>query len=171
MKSFREYLQEAEASSKSKGTYASLDLSKKSQKSLLNWLTKQDLPNLVDPEEYHCTIIYSRKAIPEIAKWEIKLPMPVKAIGWKIFPTQDGKKCLVLEVQNSKMNDIHFKAEEELGATWDYPEFIPHITVCLDYKEENEPRNLPKFKLIFDNFSVTELDLEHSIGTIDYDDD
>lgn len=166
MKSFRDYLMETENAAHKKGTYASLDLNKKSQKHLFTWLSKHDFKNIVEPSEYHCTVLSSRKAVPEVDKWEIDLPIVVHAAGWKIFPTKDDKKCLVLEVQNSKISDIHYKAEEELGATWDFPDFVPHITVCLDYKEDTEPRNLPKFKLVFDNFSVSELDLDFKSSTV-----
>lgn len=166
MKNFREYLQEAEKQIHNKGTYASLKLNEKSKKILYNWLIKNGFENLAAQESYHCTVLYSRKTVPEVSKWEVEFPLTARPIRWRIFPTnnditKDGH-CLVLEIKNPIINKLHYKAEE-LGATYDYDEYIPHVTVCTSYDKDEVPNILPKIKLAFDEFEVTELDLEKSI--------
>jgi 2'-5' RNA ligase len=154
MKTFSEYLAEAEKNEKS-GTYASMQPNQSSRKKLHDWLEKQEVPNLVAPEEYHVTIAYSRKPVPQIAKIEPNLPIKVKPIGWEVFGD-----LLVLKVSDKDLSKI-FDKTREMGATFDYPEFIPHISVAKDYKGA-VPNTLPKITITLDEYRVEELDLDFS---------
>ena len=58
MKSFREYLMEAEAEDHNEsGTYGALLLSKESKKKLHDWMQKHKIDKLVDAVDYHCTVV------------------------------------------------------------------------------------------------------------------
>jgi hypothetical protein len=47
------------------GTYVAIDFTDDTNKSLYDWANKLNLKNvkLIKPEEYHCTILYSRKEV------------------------------------------------------------------------------------------------------------
>lgn len=156
MKLFSEYLKESEQKLKKKGTYSSFQLSKDSKEKLHSFLEKNSIENLVDTDKYHITVTYSRKAVPKISKINPELPIKVKAIGWDIF----GDGLLVLKLNPSKLQSSYDEAIE-LGATSDYDEYVPHITVANDYTEE-VPKILPKFYITLDEFEVEELDLDYS---------
>lgn len=156
MKTFREYLMEAER----QGTYAKMELDKKSRTMLHDWLEEKDIQGLVEPEEYHCTVTYSRKACPEISKLEPELPLKVNPIDWDIF---GDKNLLVLKLTSEDLQDL-YKETRDMGATSDYPEYIPHISVAINYEGE-VPKDLPPFKIVFDEFVVEELDLDFEYDT------
>lgn len=154
MKLFSEYLAEAEAEEKHKdGTYASLSVSKTSRDKLHNWLKNHNIEGLVDPKEYHCTVVYSTKPVPEVADISVPLPIKAKSIEWKIFGTE---KLLVLALKNSKITDL-FNKTIKMGAVSDYPSYIPHISVAKDYNKDI-PTELPTFLIQFDKFKVGSLD-------------
>lgn len=155
MKTFREYLMEAE---KEKGAYASLKLDVRSQEKIANWLEEHEIPgDLEKPKNYHVTVAYSKKPIPDLKSYEPDLPITVSIKGWHIFPTQDDGSCLVLDVDDPKLQKI-FKHIMSMGASWDFPEFKPHITVVPKGFKGPKPKNHPKFKIKFDEFKVEDLD-------------
>src|SRR5574337_1110859 len=78
------------------GTYSSLLVSDDSQKELFAFCASIGIDNLVDPEDYHCTVVYSKSPCPEIANEDFNLPCKAIPIGFKILGTDT--KVLVLEV-------------------------------------------------------------------------
>ena len=137
MKLFSEYLAEAEK----KGTYAKMELGESSRKKLYNWCNKNKIENLIEPEEYHVTVAYSRKSVPQISKLEPELPIKCKFIGWENFGG-----TLVLKIENSELNELHDETCE-MGASYDYDEYIPHISVAKNFTGE-VPNQMPKFSII-----------------------
>jgi 2'-5' RNA ligase len=140
------------------GTYMSATLSKKSQTDLDKWVAKNNIPNPADPKQYHSTIIYSRKGIPEAKNYKIPLPMSAKIKEWKIFPTQSGDKCLVAIMDSPEMERHHKYLRSEYGATHDYPDYHPHVTISYDYGDLPVPANLPDLKLEYDDTEFKPLD-------------
>lgn len=154
MQLFSELLEEAEK--QMSGTYAKLTLNDTSKDKLYTWSEKQEIDNLIRTDEYHVTVTFSRKAIPELAKLDPKLPIKVKPIGWEVF----GKdNLLVLKLSDNKLAKI-FQSAMDMGATYDFDEYIPHISIAKDYKK-NVPENLPDFEILLDEFVVEELDLDY----------
>ena len=133
------------------GTYVSVKLSKDSQKKLDDWTTENKIPNASDPSEYHTTIIYSRKGIPDVKSYDLSLPITAKLSEWKIFNTQDGKKCLVGVVNSNEIKKHHEKIMKKYGGTYDFPEYIPHITVSYDYESDEIPSKIPNFDIVYDD--------------------
>lgn len=141
-----------------KGTYAELGMSEKSRQRIFEWLENYGIENLSDPETYHCTVVFSgKKHIPELNSYNPPLPILAEVKGWHIFPTQTGTNCLVLDVDNEEIQALH-KYAEDLGATWDFPEYHPHVTVSTDYQHEEVPEEFPPVKITFVNFNVEDLD-------------
>lgn len=141
----------------SKGTYSSLNLSPSSSNNLFTWCQEHIKGDLTPKDQYHVTLVYSRKGIPEAKNETIDLPLTVKAVGWDIFPTQDGDKCLVLRVESPELHKLHKLYREKYGATYDYDEYKPHVTVSYKFKGE-EPREVPDVTLEFDKHTFKGLD-------------
>lgn len=139
-----------------KGTYAFLGLSQKSRERIHSWLEDRGFENLVNPDEYHTTVVYSHKYIPGLATYNPPMPILAEVKGWHVFPSQSGSNCLVLDVDDDLIQRIH-SAAAEMGATWDFPEFKPHITVSNNYPYAEIPEEYPNFKVTFVSFSVEEL--------------
>ena len=158
MKTFRDYLIEETT----RGTYSSLRLSERSQHKLYTWLEKNDIPHSLEAKEYHCTVVYSRKAVPELSNKDVDTPIAASASGWKIL----GKdECLVILLDSAKIEDL-FDVATKLGAESDYDEYMPHLTVSANFTGKL-PKDLPPFKLIFDEYVVEELDTEFSYSAGD----
>ena len=156
MKLFSEYL--AEVESHSDGTYGALLLTSDSRKKLHNWMEKQSIESLVDPTDYHCTVTYSIKSVPEISNIEVKFPIVTTIKGWEIFG--DDKKMLVAVLDAPDAKKL-FDQTIKMGAKSDYPEYVPHITVATNYNDK-VPEKIPTFKLTFYKFKVAPLDTEFS---------
>lgn len=150
------------------GTYASLKLSQQSINELYDYVKFLGIPNAIDPSEYHATVIYSRKEIPrayDYNNFEVSHSLGNKLLAdakeWKIFPSKDMGHCLVLALDFPSAVEYH-NHFMSMGATYDYPEYIPHITIATNYTDAVIPTTLPHFALRFDRLVVEPLDLNYS---------
>ena len=135
------------------GTYAKLLLSATSNQNLTDYCEQ----NNIDPiDEFHCTLAYSRVVVPEIESYHCNLPIITTPVGFKLFPSQTGD-ALVLLLDSDELVDI-FNEFKEFGATWDYPEFQPHLTLNYNFTG-NTKLKVPEFDIIFNKFVAEELDL------------
>jgi len=155
MKLFSEYL--AEAEEHKDGTYGALLPTQTSREKLHEWMEKQDIPNLVESKEYHCTVVYSTKPVPEVA--DILAPVPFSATvrEWKVF----GEDKMLVAALDCPQAQKLFDKTIDMGAKNDYPEYVPHITVALKY-EGDVPKEKPEFKIVFHKFKVSPMDADFS---------
>lgn len=155
-------LKELRQSLSKTGTYASFKLSHESKNALFDYVKFVGIPNAVAREQYHATVIYSRKEIPDAYSMNDSEESCVAyAKEWKIFPSQEMGHCLVLLLDCPKAVDLHHQFME-MGATYDYPEYIPHITIATNYTDAIIPQVLPEFSLKFDKLVVEPLDLNYT---------
>ena len=160
-KLFSDYLAEAEAAEK-KGTYAALHISKPIREKLHIWMEQQQIKKLVEATDYHCTVVYSTIAVPEVKNIPIKFPIKAKPKEWKVFGPD---KILVLAVDNKKLFEL-FDKTIEMGAKTDYPSYVPHISVATGF-DGDMPEDLPDFNIIFDQFRVGTIDEDFSYSDKD----
>lgn len=148
------------------GTYLCVELDRQSRKLLEDWVKNHNIPNAADAKQYHTTVVYSRKGIPDVNAYPFELPISAKIKRWDIFPSQNGKKCLVAIIDSGELHD-HFTAiHKQYGATYDYPDYKPHITVSYDYTGST-PRDVPNFPVVFSKVKIEPLDPEVEIKKMD----
>lgn len=94
---------------------------------ILRWAKSQGFTSTLDASDLHVTIAYSRKpldwmAVPETWESEIKL-----AAGGPRLMDQFGEATVLLFASMS----LKWRHEEieRAGASWDHPEYQPHITI------------------------------------------
>lgn len=138
------------------GTYSSLLVNKDSAEELFAFCAGLGIDNLVDPSEYHCTVIYSRHPCPDAANEDFNLPCKAIPTGFKILGTDT--KVLVLEIYCPNAVRLHELFKEKYNATHDYPEYVSHITVSGEF-DGDIPTEVPEFDIEFDDYAVEELDL------------
>lgn len=160
-----EYLEEVKRKNKAmkhpNGTYVSVKLSKASREALDKWSTEHNIPNPINPKDFHTTIVYSRKGVPEVVNYNIDLPIKTKIKGWKIFPSDSGmKRCLVAVVDSPELEKHHETIHNKYGASYDYDDYIPHITFSYDYGPAKIPTDIPDIELVYDRKSIQALDPE-----------
>jgi hypothetical protein len=112
---------------------------------------------LVRPDQYHCTVIYSKSACPGAENMDINLPMVGGVQDYEIFESAHYGKCLVAVLHCQAIRDLNKEIRDTFGAVSDFPTFIPHITLAWGYQGVL-PSLLPKFALTFDAYKVAGLD-------------
>ena len=96
-------------------------------------LKKRGVKNVIPFEKIHTTLIYSSKnPDSEIKIGEDLLGVKVKFSKFHIFDSADGKKVLVLKLNSNALVDKHKKLMKDHNLSYDYDEYIPHITVSYD---------------------------------------
>ena len=145
------------------GTYVSLDLSKESKALLDNFVEMNlGLTERVDPSTFHITIIYSRTPVPSaenLLDMPSSLPVEALATGYEVFPTKNDGKCLVMRLACPYATRLNSELGKQ-GATSDYDEYKPHLTIAYDIEQDIDPNSLPlpQFQLVFDKLNVAPLD-------------
>jgi len=147
------------------GVYISAKASKESKKKIKEFV-KNELKINTDYDDYHITLIYSKKPF----SGEIKLLLPngkletfVKKYT-KFDNQQDGDSSLVFVLDSKDAQKLHKILMEKYDFKYDYDEYIPHLT--LTYKAfditEKEYNNfpIPQFKIEFDDIIIQEIDNE-----------
>lgn len=143
------------------GTYVSMDLSQES-KDILDHFVEMSLglTERVDPSTYHVTLCYSRTPVPAAEQFAgVTCSEPAFVAGYSVFPTKTDGECLVLRLDYPFAYSMD-KTLTKLGATSEYSEYKPHLTLAYDMKEKIDPETLPipRFELYFDKVKVVPLD-------------
>lgn len=128
------------------GTYVAANFSEDSVKALTKLQEEIGVPNPVSPEDFHTTIVYSRIPI----EWEtMDHDVPAKVVGYRVFETgEDHTKCLVLEIDCPSLTE-RFEESMEKGASFDFPSYIPHITLSYDIGDFSiDDLDPPKLEII-----------------------
>lgn len=145
------------------GTYVAIQLSSECKALLDNFVEMNlGLSERVDPSTYHITIIYSRTPVPSAENYLTgNTPLPVEAIatGYEVFPTKNDGKCLVMRLACPYATRLNLELGKQ-GATSDYDEYKPHLTIAYDTTQDIDPNSLPipQFQLVFDKLTVDPLD-------------
>ncbi|ADO19497.1 hypothetical protein [Escherichia phage PSD2001] len=121
----------------SEGLYVAAKFSELTLDALENLQRSLKVPNPVPREKFHSTICYSRVNIPYVvASGSFEVANSGHLEVWK---TDDGS-TLVLVLDSDYLSCRHMYARA-LGATHDFPDYTPHITLSynvgpLTYKGE-----------------------------------
>lgn len=143
------------------GTYVSMDLTEYSKKELDDFVeSKLNLKERVDPSTYHITLCYSRTPVPQAERLKgVLTPTAAHPASYEVFPTKTDGFCLVLRVRYAFAEKINADLTK-LGATSDYPEYKPHLTLAYNISQKIDPSTLPlpDFLLHFNGIKVAPLD-------------
>ena len=143
------------------GTYVSMDLSEPSRELMDNFVEMNlGLTERVDKSTYHITVIYSRTPVPSAEQYKgYGDEQPARVTGYEVFPTKNDGKCLVMRLE-CPFAELLNKQLTAQGATSDYAEYKPHMTIAYDIKQDIDPEELPipKFLLYFEKVKVEPLD-------------
>lgn len=130
------------------GTYFGVRFTHDTKQNLSKYIKRNKIPNPIDPEEFHTTVVYSRKALPNVRSWGVVTPMITgKPNKFEVWKSHDGDNhVLVLKYDCQALTDRHNFLVNEFGATHDFEEYIPHITLSYDVGEDFDVGKLKKFK-------------------------
>ncbi|TFG95161.1 hypothetical protein E4H12_13870 [Candidatus Thorarchaeota archaeon] len=120
-----------------KGTYAGVRFDEPTKLKLQKYVEDNEIPNSTSPEKYHTTVLYSRKHLPNYkAPGVIQPPMTGNPSGLSAWDTQGENgpktKCLIFQYDSPELSARHSSLMKEHEATFDYPEYKPHVTLSYD---------------------------------------
>jgi len=118
---------------KEKGTYAGLKIRPQDEEAIFHLTKKMDLPSPIKKEDIHLTLLFSRKYLPDY--------QPLKTVNYEAKPTRfeifgQEQKILVLKLESNELVKRHKELMKEHDATYDFDEYIPHITLSYDLGNE-----------------------------------
>jgi len=147
------------------GTYAGVRFSPETKESILNFIKKYKVPNPVSESKLHTTVLYSRKHLPNYkAQGKIDPPYIGKPDHFEVWKTRDtGKNCLVLKYKSPELVERHKHLMKEHGATYDFKEYIPHITLSYDIgdmklEDFGKPEEIGKIEIVEEYMQPLDLD-------------
>lgn len=126
---------------KPKGTYVGVRLAGKSKSKIRKVAKEIGVPNMLANSQMHITVIFSRKHLPDykpLGKLKEQIDADVDKLHVFQKPEPDSPRILVLLVKSPELTKRHEAIMKEHGATYDFDEYIPHITLsydCGDYDE------------------------------------
>lgn len=143
-----------------KGTYVGIKWPKDVSKIIVDTAKEFGVPNVLSEDDIHSTLIYSRNEFNHIpSKENFKFstigPNNSRESRLDIFGN-----ALVIKIYSKQMEDRHKEImENNPEATYDYPEYIPHITISYDIQDYD-----------ISNFDYEQLSerLEDGSGGIEY---
>lgn len=121
------------------GLYVSVKYTAETEARLSAYAREHKIPNPVSAKKYHTTVVYSRAPIYWRAQEE--LGTTVEAVAWEVWQDHEDKPILVLRVDSPYLRE-RFKTAMDRGASYDYPDFNPHITFSY-YVGEFDAAKLP----------------------------
>lgn len=144
------------------GTYVALEMDEHSR-NLLDHFVEMNLglDERIDPSTYHITCCYSRTPVPAAENLMQQTTAVAKAVQYEVFDTKQSGKCLVLRVESAGASYLNDWLKKH-GATSDFADYKPHVTLCYDYKGTDDVSQLPlpQFPMHFDRVTVDPLDPE-----------
>jgi len=143
------------------GTYVGTVFDKDTRKAIKELMVELKVPNRTPSARLHSTIIYSRKHAPDLKATEAIYPIKAKGKELHIFETRDGKRALVLKLDCPELIERHNEIMAEHQTTYDFPEYIPHVTLsydCESFDPESYKGKLPN--LVIEGEYVEDLKLD-----------
>lgn len=140
-----------------KGTYVGVKLSSESVKEVMRGIKEIGIPNPVNESSMHITVIYSRKHLPDFEpRGKLKLDEEVLVDKLDTFPQQTGEgKVLVLKLKAPTLVARHEAIMKEHKATYDFDEYIPHVTLSYDCGDF-DPKSVENLEKYFYQLFVDE---------------
>ena len=132
-----------------RGTYYGARPTKQTCESILDFMSDNKIPNPLAEKVMHVTVIYSRvwcaaKALGDLdPNWEGQFH------AYNVWPTtpeddEEPTSCLTLGFNCPEMHKRHHDLRKE-GATHDFPDFKPHVTLSYDVGNDYDHHGLSHY--------------------------
>lgn len=158
-------IEEEKDKKESGGTYVGAKFDKATCKALTKMMKDLKIPKPLSEDNFHTTIIFSRKPFKEgfEALGDLKEPWVGKPLAFDIFTGRNDQNCLVLKYDCPEQKKRHEKLMKEHDATYDWPEYKVHLTLsydCGDFDAKSiKPAEYLK-EIVIANEYTTALDLD-----------
>lgn len=147
------------------GTYAGVTFSKETVDAISTFIKKNKIPNAIADKKLHTTLLYSRKPLPHFKPAGGLKKLMIGTNGkFEIWKTRDnGKNALILKYDCDRLVKRHKFLMKEYEATYDFDEFIPHLTLSYDVgdmtlKEVGSPKEIGDIEIVKEYSKPIDLD-------------
>jgi len=148
-----------------KGSYAAVTFCPETVKAIEAFQYDNEIPNPLNPDDFHSTVMFSRDYIPNFEVLEGPLDWQGRFEKFTVFPSDDTE-ALVLVYECHELKERWQKIMDEYDATWDYEQFIPHVTLSNDI-EGLDIDKLPAYKVPITIVAEYNEDLDLSVNWAD----
>lgn len=125
------------------GTYVAVKFSDDSNKRLGEFCLDNNVTDPLNEEDFHSTVIYSRTHLKDFETLgEISPSWEAEPLGFEVWPTKpnaykdEAGFCLVMKIKCPEMLRRFEKVMNNTGASYDFEEYIPHITLSYEIDED-----------------------------------
>ena len=148
------------------GIYVEAEVCERTRKTIKQFAKSIGIDS--DFDDYHSTVIYSKKEVPESELIKIRQTYPENisiygfATGYKKFINKEQDiYAIVLEVKCPKLEDLHKQLMERFDLIYDYDEYIVHITLTYKGKDiDIEDLPEPDFEVRYTKLNVEPLNTD-----------
>lgn len=156
------------------GTYAAVTYTEESLDRLFRFANAANIPNLVDPDDVHTTMIFSKVPIASIEHGTIDFTQanlvayPDRFESWLTRPMEDviQTRCLILKLASEHLEWYHEMLSRCFNAIYDFEKYTPHIALSYDIADfqysELQDKVKEIGKLDVESFYAEDLDLTWS---------
>jgi len=152
---FKDFMIEEVESTSSRGTYAGIKYPEDLCYQIVNKANTLGIPNVIDMKDIHTTLLYSRNFLDDYLAPNTEIEVQYKATPEKFEVFND--KILVLVLKSEDLINRHNYLMSIHNATYDFPEYIPHITLSYDIGDFD-----------ISNIDISEFSDFDYIGVIEY---
>lgn len=143
----------------SNGTYTCVKPTLETNAKILEYVNKYELQKYgtcLPAHEYHTTIVYSKVPVPSLEELSPEFPIKAQFKNFSLFGEE--KDVLVAELHCSELQNL-FNLSIKRGATSDWPDYKPHLTLVEDVHTAVNLRSLPliDFDIVYDLYEVAPL--------------
>lgn len=115
------------------GTFVAVKFHQDTRAALLDFAERNNVPNIIDEDELHCTVVYSKTVLESVAPRRSISPEWIGTpLHFEIFKSSEGKNCLVLRFSCGELYSRHYYLKHVKEATHGFPSYLPHITLSYD---------------------------------------
>ena len=132
-----------------RGTYYGARPTETTCEAILDFLSDNKIPNPIAEKLMHCTVIYSRVFCSAKALGDLDPHWKGKFEAYNVWPTspkpdEEPTSCLTLGFICPEMHERHHVLRKE-GATHDFPDFKPHLTLSYDVGNDYDHHSLDHY--------------------------
>lgn len=124
------------------GLYVAAFFSNETNKNITDYTRKHNIPNPVSENSLHTTIVYSRSPVEFEPIHSVDAIADTEFSRLECWDLQSGGRCLVW-VYDSAYLHLRFVEAIKAGATYDFDEYKPHITLSYDVPDTFDVSSLP----------------------------
>ena len=133
----------------SEGIYVAVKYNQSAGDDLLDFIKKYEIPSTLKAEDFHTTLIFSRKCadIQDLDDDMGDSEIVAKPTELHVFETFDKKRALVIKLDCPYLEERHKYLMQKYDLEYDYDEYIQHITLSYDIGEMEVPKDVkfPEF--------------------------